>query len=192
MPGPGFIHSLVDPKTLANANGRTRRSIVDGMLADVYTYPKWNQVLSHFGIQPATPVVSSSLIEHAARGGIGGEGDDHADFKSFVATHPTIAGVDVRVLETTLEYCLPTGDRIDVLFSTRKGWTAAEVKSAKSPEADLVRGVFQVVKYVALLEALAAATANDKDVSACLVLEGLSWFSVNVTGGWYYNGIVGV
>lgn len=174
MPGSGFIHAVVDPRVLANSSTRTRRQVVKEMLAEVYTYPKWDRVLAHFGIASAPPPVPTDLLERAARGGAGGESSDHAEFKRFVCANPGTAGVTARALKAEVEFSLPTGDRIDVLFSTRNGWVAAEVKSARSDEPDLIRGVFQVVKYMALLEALAASKAMAMDVSACLVLEGPS------------------
>jgi hypothetical protein len=46
-----------------------------------------------------------------------------------------------------------------------------EVKSSLSSEADIVRGIFQCVKYRALLEAQQAADGNAQSARAILALE---------------------
>jgi hypothetical protein len=54
----------------------------------------------------------------------------------------------------------------------RRKLIAVEVKAAIAPEADLIRGVFQCVKYEALLNAEAAATGSGVDVEVILALGG--------------------
>lgn len=52
-----------------------------------------------------------------------------------------------------------------------KGWVAAEVKSAISSETDIVRGLFQCVKYRAVMEAVQVSEARPQNARALLVLE---------------------
>jgi hypothetical protein len=70
----------------------------------------------------------------------------------------------------TQEFRLATGDSIDVLFVTRGKVFAVEVKSVISPEEDLVRGVFQCVKYEALLNAMEVASGEMRDVGVRLAI----------------------
>lgn len=56
-------------------------------------------------------------------------------------------------------------------FSLPKLWLAAEVKSRISDEQDLVRGLFQCVKYCAVMEAEQLAGSGKKSVQAILILE---------------------
>ena len=95
-----------------------------------------------------------------------------AGLKEQVAADPRLAGVGERVVEAVVEYRLPTGDEIDVLLRTRRRIVAVEVKAAHSPEEDIARGVFQCVKYEALLNALSASVGVRDDVEAILVLAG--------------------
>lgn len=170
IPGSGFVNSLVDPQLLAGVTRRTRKQVIDGMLADVFTYPKWDEVLAHFGVTSAA--VDSQLPERASKFRGSGESEAHRTLKEMVAAHPQLVGVTESVLSATIEYRLPTGDEIDVLLRTRRRVVAVEVKAAHSPEEDLARGVFQCVKYEALLNAHAASLGVREDVEAILAIAG--------------------
>jgi hypothetical protein len=52
------------------------------------------------------------------------------------------------------EFVLDSADRVDVLFRTGEGVVAVEVKSRDSNLVDLRRGVFQCIKYRAVLQAM--------------------------------------
>ena len=69
------------------------------------------------------------------------------------------------------EFRLPSGDSLDVSFTSRKLWVAVEVKSKLSVQADIVRGIFQCVKYQAILDAVVLAESRVHDARAVLVLE---------------------
>jgi hypothetical protein len=170
IPGPGFVHSLVDPQLLSGATRKTRKQVVDGMLAAVFTYAKWDRVLAHFGLTNTT--LDPDLPQRAAVFRGSGESEAHRALKKMVAANPSIVGIGEHVQEAIVEYRLPTGDEIDVLLRTRRRVVAVEVKSAMSPEEDLARGVFQCVKYEALLNALSASLGTRENVEAILVLGG--------------------
>lgn len=57
-------------------------------------------------------------------------------------------------------------------FRVGDEWVAAEVKSSLSNSADVVRGLFQCVKYRAVMAAAQAAEGLARDARAVLVLEG--------------------
>ena len=67
---------------------------------------------------------------------------------------------------------LYSGDRVDVLFADGRRRIAVEVKASGAPPSELVRGVFQCVKYAAVLDAEAIAEQTDIDCRAILVLGG--------------------
>ena len=60
---------------------------------------------------------------------------------------------------------------LDVFFQHGQDSIAVEVKSALSSEADIVRGMFQCVKYWAVLEAQQAADGLAQSARAVLALE---------------------
>ena len=103
--------------------------------------------------------------------GLGGESEPHRMFKEFVAQNPASVGVHQRPSRIDVEHPLPSGDQLDVLFTLRKSFVAVEVKSVISPKADLIRGVFQCVKYDAVMNAAAKATRSEMDVHVVLAVE---------------------
>ena len=72
--------------------------------------------------------------------------------KEFIAANLQVVGLPTG-LRGELECPLPSGDCVDVLFENGDAWIAVEVKARHSPEADVVRGIFQCIKYQAVVEA---------------------------------------
>jgi hypothetical protein len=119
------------------------------------------------------PSTYKSKIESAAKyRPAGGETDCHKALKKYVAEHPSVIGPSVGTGPGQLEHDLPSGDIIDVFFSHASVRTAVEVKSRISPEDDITRGLFQCVKYRAVLSACIAAEDGNDSADAVLVLEG--------------------
>ncbi len=129
---------------------------------------RWNQVLEALALPKIHP--SGGKGQH----GKGGESDAHKALKNHVRGHPEIVGTD-EGCSALLEYALPSLDQIDVVFRTSTEIVAVEVKSKISdhyPD-DYERGIYQTVKYGALLEAM---THDDKydipaGIRSVLVLE---------------------
>jgi hypothetical protein len=66
---------------------------------------------------------------------------------------------------------LKSGDTLDVFFRSGQDHIAVEIKSALSSNADIVRGMFQCVKYRSVLEAQQATEKLPQSARAILVLE---------------------
>ena len=62
-----------------------------------------------------------------------------------------------------------SGDEIDVLFSDGNSFRTVEVKSKRSNDADLKRGIYQCVKYREIK--IAEHAPYDVDVQSILVTE---------------------
>lgn len=60
---------------------------------------------------------------------------------------------------------------MDVLFQVGDDWHAVEVKSAVSSIPDIVRGLFQCVKYRAVIEAYQATESLPQSVRTILIME---------------------
>jgi hypothetical protein len=103
----------------------------------------------------------------------GGESEHHKALKAYVAAHPALFGAPADA-QAILEFDLLSGDRIDVVFQTPNEWVAVEVKSSISGPEDCIRGIFQVIKYRAVLKAQAAWENHTapRSVRVLLVLEG--------------------
>ncbi|MCB9295539.1 MAG: hypothetical protein H6559_20800 [Lewinellaceae bacterium] len=63
-------------------------------------------------------------------------------------------------------------DKIDVLFKGKFNWIGIEVKSKKSSPEDVLRGIFQVIKYQSLLKAEQIIEGIEPEYRCVLALEG--------------------
>jgi hypothetical protein len=103
--------------------------------------------------------------------GKGGESMEHKRFMNLIAQYPSTIGLDGTSYFVETEFILPSADTIDVLFSNKFERIGVEVKSKISNIDDITRGLFQCVKYAALLGALNLAEKKDLKIRTILVLE---------------------
>lgn len=167
LPGVG-LGTFVRDQDFENASPTVRRRIVDGMLGRVYAYPNWVDVLEHFALEPIDSP-PSQIGAQQARGGE--ETKEHRRLKYFVAAHPAKAKLKISHSVGRVEYPLRSGDSLDVLFDNDGSWVGVEVKARNASVAEVVRGLYQCVKYQAVLEAMAAADQTRADCRTRLVLE---------------------
>lgn len=171
LPGEGVGWFLVKREDFKSIPLRQKRAIVEAELQNVFAYPRWAKVLAALSL--AEEGFDFSATVAAASGGFGGgEGPSHKALKLFVSNHPEIVGLPLNSEIGVNEFTLPSGDCLDVSFQHRNLWVAVEVKSAISSEADIARGLFQCIKYRAIVEAVQIATERPQNARAVLVLEG--------------------
>jgi hypothetical protein len=132
---------------------------------------RWNDVLSQLHLPT---LVSSQFKEtQAPVFGSGGESSRHRKLKEYVRRHPEIVGAE-HSWDAFVEYPLPSGDQI-VLFKSTDSCISVEVKSSLSDiyPFDYERGLYQTIKYGALLRAMAKVGGNSipSKVQSVLVLE---------------------
>lgn len=111
---------------------------------------RWNNVLQFLKIgKVELPPIQRRVF------GSGGESPEHKALKEFVKQTPSLFGVQDGA-QRFAEYPLPSMDVIDVLFKEQDKWTAVEVKSTISDgvSGDYERGVYQTIKYQAILNAM--------------------------------------
>ena len=102
----------------------------------------------------------------------GSEGSpEHRMLRDYIALNPDSISASEFGSTGSTEYPLKSGDSIDVRFENEGSILAVEVKSRRSSNDDIQRGIFQCVKYSAVLEAEQRLEKSPKDVSALLVLE---------------------
>lgn len=138
-------------------------------------YQHWDSVLKVLCLQPS--IVNSAKDEASIRSGKfireGGEGTQHKALKEYVAAHPESVGIK-GVVNSQTEYILLSGDRLDVYFELKDGSRVAiEVKSKVSASDDILRGLYQCVKYKAILEAEAKTHGLFTNSCSLLVIEGV-------------------
>ena len=105
------------------------------------------------------------------RGGGGGEGPNHKALREWVQEHPERVDKRLRDVDSKTEVELLSGDRVDVVYRTAGEVVAIEVKSRDSNWADLQRGIYQSVKYRAVVEAQEKEEKSGCRVRTLLVTE---------------------
>ena len=117
---------------------------------------RWLQVLESVGLGSApTPAVPDAANgTHKRYGWGGGESEEHKQLRLDVLARPELFDLKNTLLSET-EYPLLSGDRLDVFFRTQACWVGVEVKSIRSGDDDLERGIYQCVKYLAVMRAQA-------------------------------------
>jgi len=181
MPGEGIGWFITKKEDFRKLPRREQRRLVKLELEKVFAYRDWSSVLQVFGLSPAKADYSQAAARarsagatresRAASFGGGGESPEHRTLKLFVARNPEIVGLPASVGPGKTEEPLQSGDVLDVFFRHGQDSIAVEVKSALSSEADIVRGMFQCVRYRAVLEAQQAAEGLPQSARAILALE---------------------
>lgn len=170
LPSEGF--EFVSPQyNDLDENGK--RVFVKGLDSNAMNFPHWDWVLKELELKEAVPFTEEQLeaIKHP-RCIYDGEGEEHKALKYYICQHPeSINYKDVDFAET--EHILPSGDRLDVYFELSDGThVAIEVKPGISPDQDIARGVFQCVKYYAVMDALRNIECKDYEINVLLVTAG--------------------
>lgn len=169
LPSDGFdfVVSNYSKLSIESKKGEVRKLNYDAHVFD------WSWVLKELNLKPAT-ITTEETIESIKKGvyGTGGEGEEHKALKEYIANHPESIGVR-KVTYTETEHSLLSGDSLDVYFECKKKQHfAIEVKPATSSEADILRGVFQCVKYKAVMDAMRVVDNDNYENNTLLVLAG--------------------
>lgn len=121
----------------------------------------WNPVLRELGLKPLDVLPFKELCDYNNRLFFGkghskhlkgGENLFHKRLKEYIQEHPDKIGILEDITFSAIEHTVLSQDRIDVLIATKNTSYAIEVKSEISNDDDIIRGVFQAVKYKAVLE----------------------------------------
>lgn len=171
LPADGF--DFVYPGYSEIASQEKQRIIIDGINLRVIQYKKWDWVLNELELKPVCLFTDEDLKSIGKQCfGSGGEGEEHKAIKLYIFEHPESIGIkDVNKAET--ENPLPSGDKQDVYFELSNGnRVAVEVKPSKSPDYDITRGIFQCIKYKAVMEAIRVVDNGSYSIQTILVMAG--------------------
>lgn len=151
----GFVG--ISKEKLKDIPSEARRSIARDIRATILKYPHWHKVLGLLSLKPLIvdlPDLNSVASSPDPGGWGGGESEEHKALKHFLGTHYRQLGLEGN-LYPFFEEKLASGDVIDLMLKETSGARRAciEVKSRISNDCDLIRGVFQCVKYQAVLAA---------------------------------------
>lgn len=150
--------------------------VVEREREKVFRYGKWRQInkkLFGDGAISKIRVPTGSEVDGRTKDGMNHDGpaesDEHKNLKKWVAENAEKIGLKKAFGTGMPESPLLSGDTIDVLFSDGNDHVVVEVKSCRSNDEDLRRGIYQCVKY---REVKAAEHAPNKvNVRALLVAE---------------------
>lgn len=154
-----------------------RRQITDRAIAEVRSYRGWIGVYQQlFGHKPPTPLDELQRTSEKdgkspdGRLGGGGEGLEHKRLKAYVAERPNrVTRALLGAVAVTVEAPLLSGDSVDVRFDQGQLTVLVEVKSRISNMDDLMRGLYQCIKYKAVAEA--EAFPREPEVRVYLIVE---------------------
>jgi len=148
---------------------RERRLLAQREHALVFAFPHWLAVLDVLDLAPLEPGIPSGVD---MKPWFSGESEAHRALKKRIAEDPALVGFRGRPLSISVEHDFPSWDSVDVLVTGRAERLCIEVKSHEAPESEIVRGLFQCVKYQALATAIASIEGNSREVRTVLALGG--------------------
>lgn len=172
-PSPGvnpFLQRYVSRSSSDRLTDNNRRAMIDRATNAVHNFSRWDEVAAYFGVTlPDTLSESDPIDLPPPPAMLGGESDAHLALKEYVAVHPELFAKYGQFTPGQLEYRLLSGDEVDVLFQNEEMTLAVEVKTTSAPEGELTRGIFQCVKYRAVLRAMHDVKGELANVLAILV-----------------------
>lgn len=170
IPGEG-IGWFISPKDFSKLNISQKRAIVKAQLSKIFAFQKWDMVLQQLGLEPIHTKLNKEVFK-AKNYKEGGESEQHKNFKEFIAKNPAVLGLSKDVGLGQIEYELPSKDSIDVVFNYKGLRIGVEVKSSISDTTDILRGIFQCVKYKYLIEAEQVIADEIPNSRVILALQG--------------------
>jgi len=152
LPGKSWL-----PGGTAHLSPEEYRQTYEAARDEVFAFDGWEALLEDLGLPRIRPTVQALNEEGRARalylerrGGVG-EGQLHRVLKQYVAENPAAIGL-CSAMAVDQEYLFVSGDRCDVVFDLGEaGHAVVEIKDRE--RGDLLRGIYQAVKYRALMEA---------------------------------------
>ena len=165
IPGAGF-GGYFDRLWRANGErhwdklGRRRKlEVLEEVRIAVRQFDNWDAIYRQlYGAGPERVVRRKKFTERdgkppeTSRPSGAGESAEHRRLKDWAMANPGRLGLSSAMIGVP-EQSLLSGDRIDVLFSDGANFVAVEVKSILSGEDDWQRGIYQCVKYRAVVMA---------------------------------------
>ena len=162
LPGAGAVGYLANRYPArrwlrgADAHEDHRRpDLIEEEAGRVYAYLRWEELYCEI-YKARLPIPDDDVVgteRDGTRRGGGGEGPHHRALRLRVTREPGLVRRGLRADATETEVELYSGDRVDVVSKAGDRTVAIEVKSRDSKWTDLRRGVFQCVKYRAVLAA---------------------------------------
>ncbi len=172
--GPFMADYLNDPKLKSRdfreKNPKKWREACNKIATDVYAFQDWERVFRHvFGERLPVPAPPISSERDGIMHGRSSEGKKHRTLRQWVMKNPDKIKSTYKNFRAETEVVLESADRVDVVYYGPKSTVALEVKSSYSNDSDLRRGIFQCIKYRAVMGAM--DIRSGADIVAILVTQ---------------------
>ncbi|WP_412474178.1 hypothetical protein [Halobacteriovorax sp. YZS-1-1] len=171
LPGEGVGWFLLGTSDFSELTKVEQRKVVDINLGQIYSFRKWGKVLSELNLNEFDLSYDDDELNKSNMYGSSGEGEKHKALKAFVANNPEAISHKSKYIGNEEER-LPSGDYLDVSFKDKSTWVGVEVKSSISNKDDIIRGLFQCIKYNSVMEAINSIIDVKKNIRVILVLGG--------------------
>lgn len=152
-----------------------RNALAEETIQAVFNYPKWDLVARHLGLDNLERVDHKDdqdpiqLPKPTGVWGGGGESKEHRELKETLAANPRFFSEYGQFGEGDTEFWLRSGDEVDVLFKNDSTILAVEVKTGNAPDDELARGIFQCIKYRAVLRAMQTAVGAVPNAKSVII-----------------------
>jgi len=148
-----------------------RVEIIAAEREKIFSYERWHSIGREAFGAPARLLAVQEPNESSGPSGFGScpESDEHKKLKMWVSENPLAIGLGEEFGTGSVELKLASGDEVDVVFSAGTTFRVVEVKSIRSNDVDLKRGIYQCVKYREVRRA--EHCPFEVDVEAILVTE---------------------
>lgn len=152
-PGDGFI-----PEGAGHLSDDLKQQKYEQFRDEAFLFENWNDLLNSLNLEPVSGLdrdFDEEVREYnkilSKRGGEGGEGKEHLQLKEYLATYPQNIGIQA-IKRPEKEHEFPSMDKCDILVELN-GNRSAIIEVKVRLRGELIKGIYQLVKYRALLEA---------------------------------------
>ncbi|MBX8813205.1 hypothetical protein KHQ08_02385 [Pseudochrobactrum algeriensis] len=164
-------------KQIENLHQKDRDSYALEEINSVFSFEEWRYIAKYLQIEISNKdeasrdrgqpldLVDQKPCPHNP------ESDEHKKLKKWVSTHPEVISSFGFFEKGELEYILSSGDRVDIIFKNETSLLAVEVKARNASKAEMERGLFQCIKYRAVLRAMQLAKATPPNANSVLIIE---------------------
>ncbi len=169
LPGDGLKEFYEDYPDLPRDK---KKDLIAAEYERVFNFgSRWEKLLEELGLSTdKTSAKEKDRKANPLHNPYGSEGSpEHQKLRNHVYQNPQLLGISP--IARFREYPLKSGDFIDVVFETPTEIIGVEVKSYRSGHDDLERGVFQCIKYRAVLEAERTVASSSKKIECILITE---------------------
>lgn len=172
-PGPGvddFLQRYVAISMHEQLTKHNRTAMIERATNAVHNYSRWDEVAAYFKLNiSGEPPETEPIPLPPPKPIYGGESKEHIALKNEVASHPEWFKRYGDFGPGDTEFQLDSGDEVDVLFRNAEQALVVEVKTDTATPGEITRGIYQCVKYRAVLRAMFDIRAELVHVQTVLV-----------------------